>query len=206
MNGGAIARGSAVVFVAAMLQTVIVSAIVIGGGAPDLLLVVVISLGLLRGSIPGAVYGFAGGLVVDLLTLDTLGFTSLVLTLAGFWAGRYAETSGRGQRFGPLIAVGALTVLAGALRVRAALHAGRRRRRLLRARYLARTDSAPEPRSRRARVRARPGDRPRAGDDRAHAGGRARCLSRAAAARTTSAARPRGGSSRPIPACGSRTG
>ena len=62
MNGGAIARGSAVVFVAAMLQTVIVSAIVIGGGAPDLLLVVVISLGLLRGSISGAVYGFAGGL------------------------------------------------------------------------------------------------------------------------------------------------
>jgi rod shape-determining protein MreD len=114
VNGGAIARGSAVVFVAAMLQTVIVSAIVIGGGAPDLLLVVVISLGLLRGSIPGAAYGFAGGLVVDLLTLDTLGFTSLVLTLAGFWAGRYAETSGRGQRSAPLIAVGALTVLAGA--------------------------------------------------------------------------------------------
>jgi rod shape-determining protein MreD len=114
VNAGAIARGSAVVFVAAMLQTVIVSAIVIGGGAPDLLLVVVISLGLLRGSIPGAAYGFAGGLVVDLLTLDTLGFTSLVLTLAGFWAGRYAETSGRARRSAPLIAVGALTVLAGA--------------------------------------------------------------------------------------------
>jgi rod shape-determining protein MreD len=113
MNGGAIARGSAVVFVAAMLQAVIVSAIVVSGGAPDLLLVVVISLGLLRGSIAGAVYGFAGGLIVDLLTLDTLGITSLVLTLAGFWAGRYAETTMLGRRSAPLIAVGALTALAG---------------------------------------------------------------------------------------------
>jgi rod shape-determining protein MreD len=106
-------RGSVVVFVAAMLQAVIVSALVIGGGAPDLLLVVVISLGLLRGSVPGAAFGFAGGLIVDLLTLETLGLTSLVLTLAGFWAGRYAETTGRGRRLAPLIAVAVITVLAG---------------------------------------------------------------------------------------------
>ncbi len=114
MTGGAVARASAVVFVAAMLQAVIVSSLVIGGGAPDLLLIVVISVGLLRGSIPGAVFGFAGGLVVDLLTLDTLGITSLVLTLAGFWAGRYVETTGHGRRFAPLLAVGVITVLAGA--------------------------------------------------------------------------------------------
>ena len=114
MTGGAIARASAVVFVAAMLQAVIVSSLVMGGGAPDLLLIVVISVGLLRGSIPGAVFGFAGGLVVDLLTLDTLGITSLVLTLAGFWAGRYVETTAHGRRIAPLLAVGVITVLAGA--------------------------------------------------------------------------------------------
>lgn len=112
MSVGAALRATAVVFTAAMLQTVIVSSLVIGGGAPDLLLVVVISLGLLRGSVPGAVFGFAGGLVVDLLTLDTLGIASLVLTLAGFWAGRYAETTGRGRRLAPLAAVGVITVLA----------------------------------------------------------------------------------------------
>ena len=113
MTGGAILRASVVVFVAAMLQAVIVSSLVIGGGAPDLLLVVVIALGLLRGSIAGAVLGFAGGLVVDLLTLGTLGVTSLVLTLAGFWAGRYMETTGRGRRLAPVLAVGVITVLAG---------------------------------------------------------------------------------------------
>jgi rod shape-determining protein MreD len=85
----------------------------VGGGAPDLLLVVVVALGLLRGSIPGAVLGFFGGLIVDLATLGTLGVTSLVLTLGGFWAGRYAETTGRGRRLAPVIAVGAITLLAG---------------------------------------------------------------------------------------------
>jgi rod shape-determining protein MreD len=107
-------RGFAVVFVAALVQVVIVSSILIGGGSPDLLLVVVVCLGLLRGSIPGAVLGFAGGVIVDVVTLGTLGFTSLVLTLAGFWAGRYGETTGRGRRFAPVIAVGAITLLAGA--------------------------------------------------------------------------------------------
>jgi rod shape-determining protein MreD len=107
-------RAFAVVFVAALLQVVIVSSLVIAGGAPDLLLVVVVALGLLRGSVPGAAFGFVGGLVVDVVTLGTLGVTSLILTLAGFWAGRYAETTGRDRRLAPLIAVGTITVLAGA--------------------------------------------------------------------------------------------
>ena len=114
MTAAAWLRASAAVFVAALLQVVIVSSLVIAGGAPDLLLVVVVALGLLRGSIPGAVLGFVGGLVVDFVTLGTLGVTSLILTLAGFWAGRYAETTGRDRRFAPVLAVGTITVLAGA--------------------------------------------------------------------------------------------
>ncbi len=107
-------RAGVVVFVAALLQVVIVSSLVVAGGAPDLLLVVIVALGLLRGSVPGAVLGFVGGVVVDLVTLGTLGVTSLILTLAGFWAGRYGETTGRDRRYAPVIAVGTITVLAGA--------------------------------------------------------------------------------------------
>ena len=114
MSSAAWLRASAVVFVAAMLQVVIVSSLVVAGGAPDLLLVVVVALGLLRGSIPGAALGFVGGLVVDVVTLGTLGVTSLIFTLAGFWAGRYAETSGRDRRLAPIIAVGTITILASA--------------------------------------------------------------------------------------------
>jgi rod shape-determining protein MreD len=114
MTAAAWLRALALVFIAAMLQVVVVSSIVVGGGAPDLLLVVVVALGLLRGSISGAALGFVGGLVVDLATLGTLGVTSLVLTLGGFWAGRYGETTGRGRRLAPIVAVGTITLLAGA--------------------------------------------------------------------------------------------
>ena len=117
MSLGVVFRASVVVFAAAMLQVVIVSSLVLGGGGPDLLLVAVVSLGLLRGAVAGAFAGFAGGLVVDLVTLDTLGVSSLVLTLAGFWAGRYGETTARGQRVPPLVAVGAITVLAAVFSV-----------------------------------------------------------------------------------------
>lgn len=114
MTWGDVLRAFAVVFVASMLQVVIVSTLVVGGGSPDLLLVVVVALGLLRGSSAGAVLGFVGGLVVDVVTLGTLGVTSLVLTLAGFWAGRYGETTGRDRRLAPVIAVAAITVAAAA--------------------------------------------------------------------------------------------
>jgi len=105
-------RASALIFVAVMVQAVMIPPYLLSGGAPDVLLLAIVSLGLLRGSVAGAAYGFAGGLLFDLLTLETLGVTSLVLTLAGFWAGRYAETTGRGRRLAPLVAAGVITILA----------------------------------------------------------------------------------------------
>ena len=105
-------RATALVFVLALLQAVVFSSTPVLGGAPDLLLVTIVAVGLLRGSVAGALAGFGGGLIVDLLTLDTLGVTSLVLTLAGFWAGRYGETTGRGRASAPLTSVAVITVLA----------------------------------------------------------------------------------------------
>jgi cell shape-determining protein MreD len=37
--------------------------------------------------------------------------TSLLLTVAGYWAGRYGETTGRGRPQAPIFAVAAITVL-----------------------------------------------------------------------------------------------
>jgi rod shape-determining protein MreD len=104
-------RGSALLFGAVMVQAVMVPPYLLSG-TPDVLLLVIVFLGLLRGSVAGAAYGFAGGLLFDLLTLETLGVTSLVLTLAGFWAGRYTETTGRGRRLAPLLAAAVITILA----------------------------------------------------------------------------------------------
>ena len=105
MTAAAAARLALIVFVVSILQVSAFSSISVLGAAPDLLLVTLVAVGLLRGAIAGAVAGFAAGLIVDVATLGTLGVTSLLLTLAAFWAGRYGETTGRGRPQAPLVAV-----------------------------------------------------------------------------------------------------
>ena len=106
-------RTALLVFVAALLQASVFSAVVVAGGAPDVLLVTLISIALLRGSVPGAAAGFAGGLIVDVATLGTLGVNALLLTVAGYWAGRYGETTGRDRLHAPLLAIVVITLLVG---------------------------------------------------------------------------------------------
>jgi rod shape-determining protein MreD len=104
-------RIALIVFVVAILQVSAFSAVTVGGGGPDVLLVTLVSIALLRGAVTGAIAGFAAGLIVDVTTLGTLGLTSLLLTLAGYWAGRYGETTGRSRAHAPLAATVAATVL-----------------------------------------------------------------------------------------------
>jgi rod shape-determining protein MreD len=103
-------RVAGVVFVAALLQVTIVSSLDVFGGTADLLLVTLVSIGLIRGSVVGAAAGFGGGLLVDVATLGTLGANALLLTIAGYWAGRYGETTGRDRAHAPLLAVGVITI------------------------------------------------------------------------------------------------
>lgn len=98
-------------FVAAVLQTSIFGAIGIMGGTPDLVLVTLVAVALLRGSIFGAGAGFFAGLVLDTANLATLGETSFLLTIAGYWIGRYGETTGRDRSHAPLLSVAVITVL-----------------------------------------------------------------------------------------------
>jgi rod shape-determining protein MreD len=81
------------------------------GGTADVLLVMLVCVALLRGSITGAVAGFFGGLIIDIASLGTLGVTALLLTVAGYWAGRYGETTGRDRRHAVPLAVAVITVL-----------------------------------------------------------------------------------------------
>jgi rod shape-determining protein MreD len=106
---------SVLVFVAALLQATLFSSLDVLGGTPDVLLLVLIGVALLRGSVQGAVAGFCGGLLLDVLTLDTLGVTALVLALAGYGAGRYGETTGRGRSHAPVLSVIVVTVLVAVL-------------------------------------------------------------------------------------------
>ncbi len=101
---------AAVVFVATLLQVTLVASLDIAGGSADLLLLALLPIALLRGSITGAAAGFFGGLLVDVMTLDTLGVTALLYALAGYWAGRYGETTGRDRAHAPLLAVVVATI------------------------------------------------------------------------------------------------
>jgi rod shape-determining protein MreD len=105
------------IFVAAIVQTSILNPVEVAGGTPDLLLVTLVAVALLRGPLYGAAAGFFGGLLVDTALLETLGLTSLLLTLAGYWIGRYGETTGRDRSHAPLLSVVVITILyaAGAL-------------------------------------------------------------------------------------------
>ena len=113
-----------------------------------------VAVALLRGAIIGAVGGFFAGLLVDTATLGTLGLTSLVLTIAGYWIGRYGETTGRDRGHAPFMSVAVISVLYafGVLLVHFVLGerapAGRDRAR-------ARPGDRHEPDPHRARVRAR---------------------------------------------------
>jgi rod shape-determining protein MreD len=99
------------ILLAAVLQVTIFAAIDVSGGAPDLLLVTLVAVALLRGAVVGACAGFFGGLIADVATLETLGLTSLVLTIAGYWIGRYGETTGRDRAHAPILSVVVVTIL-----------------------------------------------------------------------------------------------
>ena len=102
---------ASIVFVASILQVSVFSDVRILSGEPDLLLVALVAVSLLRGSIAGACAGFFGGLLIDTATLETLGLSSLLLTLIGYWVGRYGETTGRDRTHAPFLSVAAVTFL-----------------------------------------------------------------------------------------------
>jgi rod shape-determining protein MreD len=98
-------------FVTVVLQAAIVSAVEPGGGTADLVLVTLTAAALLRGAVFGALAGFYAGFLLDAANLETLGLSSLLLTLAGYWIGRYGETTGRDRAHAPLLAIAVVTVL-----------------------------------------------------------------------------------------------
>jgi rod shape-determining protein MreD len=80
-----------IVLLAVLLQLSFFSQVELFRTSPDILPAVVVSLGLLGGSLAGAVSGFSVGLLVDCLLVETLGATSLVLLSVGYLAGIYRE-------------------------------------------------------------------------------------------------------------------
>ena len=97
-----------------VVQTAAVSQLPIAGANADLSPLLVMSVGLLCGSLAGGVFGFGVGLFFDIVALQTLGVSSLVLLGVGYGAGRLREARDPEGTLVPL-AAGAAATLAAAL-------------------------------------------------------------------------------------------
>lgn len=104
---------------AAVAQIAIVNAFELVEGRADVVLLCIVGVALLRGPVYGACAGFYAGLIVDVGTFGNLGLTSLLLTLAGYWVGRFGQATSHEKNQVPrvLIAVtlATLGVALGAL-------------------------------------------------------------------------------------------
>jgi rod shape-determining protein MreD len=107
MNG---VKAAGVLFIAALLQLSVLTEYRAFRTA-SIVLVALLSVALLRGSVFGAIAGFGTGLMLDTATLGTLGVTSLLMTIGGFWIGRYGETTARDRFHAPYVSVAVVTVL-----------------------------------------------------------------------------------------------
>jgi rod shape-determining protein MreD len=106
-------RLAALGFLTVVIQDAAVSQISIFGVSADLGPLVVMSVGLLCGSLPGAIFGFGTGLFVDTLLVQTLGVTSLLYIAIGYWSGRLLELRDPAHGLVPLAAGAAATAFAG---------------------------------------------------------------------------------------------
>jgi rod shape-determining protein MreD len=106
-----LARLAALVVGGVVVQTTAVSQLPIAGANADLSPLIVMAVGLLCGSLAGACFGFAVGLFLDVVLLQTLGVSSLVLLGVGYGAGRIREAHDPEGTLVPL-AVGAAATLA----------------------------------------------------------------------------------------------
>jgi rod shape-determining protein MreD len=100
-------------FLAVVIQEAAVSQISIFGVSADLTPLVVMSVGLLTGSLLGAITGFGIGLFVDLVLVQTLGVTSLLYIAIGYWSGRLRELRDPAHGLVPLALGAAATAFAG---------------------------------------------------------------------------------------------
>jgi rod shape-determining protein MreD len=118
MTGGSsaamLARITALAVVVVFFQIGVVSEVPVFGVSVDLSPLLVAFVGLLCGSMLGAVSGFAVGLLVDLALVQTLGVSSLIFTVVGYWSGRLRELRDPQAALTPLL-VGAAASAASVL-------------------------------------------------------------------------------------------
>jgi rod shape-determining protein MreD len=100
-------------FATVVFQQTAVSQVSVFGVSADISPLVVMSVGLIAGSLPGAIMGFGTGLLVDTVLVQTLGVTSLLYIIVGYWSGRLRELRDPAHGLVPLALGAAATAAVG---------------------------------------------------------------------------------------------
>ena len=95
-----------------ILQVAAVSQVKVLGVNADLVPLVAASVGLICGALPGAVFGFALGLLLDFALVETVGVASLILLTIGYATGRLRELRDPQGAIVPLLVGAAATAAA----------------------------------------------------------------------------------------------
>jgi rod shape-determining protein MreD len=94
-----------------VVQSTIAPEITVLGARPDIALIAVVCVSLLKGPTWGATAGFTLGLLVDVTLVQQMGITSFLMTLAGYFSGRYAENVDLSSWFPTTLIVFSVTVI-----------------------------------------------------------------------------------------------
>jgi len=76
-----------IIVVSLVLESTVLAHLRLGGVHPDVLVIAVIAVAMTEGPVTGASFGFAAGLVSDLLFGNHVGVSALVYTVIGFGMG-----------------------------------------------------------------------------------------------------------------------
>jgi rod shape-determining protein MreD len=112
LTGKIVARVVAICMLGVLLQLSFFSRVELFHVSPDVLPALVVCLGLLGGSMTGAVSGFSIGLFLDCLLVEALGISSLVLLGIGYLAGLFRERFEIHSSLVPALLCMGLTMLA----------------------------------------------------------------------------------------------
>jgi rod shape-determining protein MreD len=112
LTGKIVARIVAICMLGVLLQLSFFSRVELFHVSPDILPALVVCLGLLGGSMTGAVSGFSIGFFLDCLLVEALGISSLVLLGTGYLAGLFRERFEIHSSLVPALLCMGLTMLA----------------------------------------------------------------------------------------------
>jgi len=112
LTGKIVARIVAICMLGVLLQLSFFSRVELFHVSPDVLPALVVCLGLLGGSMTGAVSGFSVGFFLDCLLVEALGISSLVLLVTGYLAGLFRERFEIHSSLVPALLCMGLTLLA----------------------------------------------------------------------------------------------